>query len=91
MARAIKLHPKDNVVVCIEPVKKGDIVSYAGGSTKASEDIPIGHKMAIEHIEMGETVVKYGEIIGIASSEIEVGRHVHIHNVTSLRFRRRCR
>ena len=79
----------DNVVVAIDFVEKGETVSYKGGSTKAFEDIPVGHKIAIKRIRIGEAVVKYGEIIGIASSEIEVGMHVHIHNVISLRFRRR--
>ena len=37
--------------------------------------------VAIEPIAKGEPVVKYGEHIGIASSDIKAGEHVHVHNV----------
>jgi altronate dehydratase small subunit len=38
-------------------------------------------------IEKGEAIVKYGEVIGRATQQIILGKHVHIHNVESLRGR----
>ena len=29
----------------------------------------------------GEYVIKYGEVIGVATKNIGVGEHVHVHNV----------
>ena len=40
-----------------------------------------GHKRARRPIAAGEPVVKLGEIIGVASSPIATGEHVHTHNV----------
>jgi len=45
--------------------------------------IPFGHKMAVVEIAAGDPVIKYGEIIGIATAAIRSGQHVHVHNVRS--------
>jgi hypothetical protein len=37
-------------------------------------------------IGAGDSVVKYGEVIGRATSAIAAGRHVHVHNVVSARL-----
>lgn len=50
-----------------------------------TEDIPSFHKVAISNILQGEDIIKYGEVIGKAKSSINIGEHVHIHNVDSKR------
>lgn len=40
-----------------------------------------GHKFAARAIRRGEAVVKLGEQIGAAASDIKAGEHVHTHNV----------
>ena len=85
MLNAMIVEPQDNVVGAIEPIKKGDTVTYkCAGVEKtltALEDITIYHKLATRDIAKGEPVVKYGEHIGVASSDIKAGEHVHVHNV----------
>lgn len=85
MRNAMIIDVKDNVAVAIEPISKGDTVTYLCGgkdvSLPALEDITIYHKLATRDISKGEPVVKYGEHIGIASSDIKAGAHVHVHNV----------
>ena len=80
---------KDNVIVAIEPIAKGDTVTYnCAGQEKsltALEDVTIYHKLATRDIAKGEPIVKYGEHIGIASCDIKAGEHVHVHNVESHR------
>lgn len=79
----------DNVVVAIEPIRKGEAVTYicqgAVRSFQALEDVTIYHKLACRDIAGGEAVVKYGEHIGIAGRNILTGEHVHVHNVVSHR------
>lgn len=54
------------------------------GITLAGQgDIPAGHKFALRDIKAGEYVIKYGEIIGRATSDIKTGEWVHTHNVKS--------
>ena len=85
MRNGLIIDEKDNVVVAIEPVSKGDRVTYLcngkDASVTALEDITIYHKLATRDIAKGEPVVKYGEHIGVASSDIKAGEHVHCHNL----------
>lgn len=92
---AMMIDTKDNVAVAIEPIAAGDTVSYlAAGKTvelTAAEDITIYHKLAARDIAQGEPVVKYGEHIGVATSPIPKGAHVHVHNVVSPQEDRRTK
>ena len=85
MRNAMIIDAKDNVAVAIEPIAKGDAAVYVCEGKEVSlpalEDITIYHKLAIRDIAKGEPVVKYGEHIGVASSDIKAGEHVHVHNV----------
>ncbi len=77
----IKISPKDNVAVALKPLSKGQEVL----GVFAQQDIPEGHKISLETIKTGKDVVKYGFPIGTATEDIQVGSHVHTHNVkTSL-------
>jgi len=46
----------------------------------------MGHKVSLAAIPAGGDVVKYGEVIGIATAAIEPGHHVHVQNVRSARL-----
>ena len=85
MRNAMIIDAKDNVAVAIEPIAKGDNAVYVCEGREVSlpalEDITIYHKLAPRDIAKGEPVVKYGEHIGVASSGIKAGEHVHVHNV----------
>jgi galactarate dehydratase len=51
------------------------------GSLRANQAIPRGHKAAVVDIPAGAVALKYGQSIGIASSAIRAGDHVHLHNL----------
>jgi altronate hydrolase len=40
-----------------------------------------GHKYALKFIKKGENIIKYGSPIGHATQDIEIGEHVHTHNL----------
>ena len=48
--------------------------------------IPLGHKIALKNIAAEEKVLEYGGVIGVATSKIEIGEHVHTQNLRSLRL-----
>ncbi|MDO5399491.1 MAG: altronate dehydratase family protein [Eubacteriales bacterium] len=79
MADFIKIHPSDNVAVALGPVQAGTV--FAG--VAALENIPQGHKMALDPISQKENVVKYGFPIGHATADVEPGRWVHTHNMAT--------
>jgi len=77
-ARAIRLHPKDDVVIALGQLIAGTRLANEG--LTISGLIPAGHKVATRAIAMGEAVHRYGQIIGFASQPIRAGQHVHSHN-----------
>ena len=81
MNKFLKINEKDNVVVCLEPVKAGDEIVLSDGSViKAREDIPSGHKMSVKAIGHDQEVIKYGFPIGCVTENIEPGTWIHTHN-----------
>ena len=89
MSRALVMHSKDNVATVLEDVSPEQSVEIEGGEKpsmiSAKEAIPFGHKIALRKIRSNAKVLKYGEVIGIATEEISAGSHVHVHNIKSTR------
>ena len=79
--QTIQITARDNVVVALHPIRKGDAIEVNGRTVIALEDIPQGHKMAVEPIKTGEDIIKYGFPIGHALSDAEPGSWMHVHNV----------
>jgi len=74
---ALTVHQADNVVTLLdfdesERVTRDGLVLLG--------PVPFGHKAALRPIAAGESVIKYGVPIGIATCAIAVGEHVHVHN-----------
>ncbi|MET0171810.1 MAG: altronate dehydratase family protein [Agrobacterium vaccinii] len=75
----IQLNARDNVAVARRSIQPGGATGR--GDLKAVELIGRGHKVALSTIRTGEEVLKYGQVIGVATQDIEPGRHVHLHNL----------
>jgi (2R)-sulfolactate sulfo-lyase subunit alpha len=52
----------------------------------ARQDIPIGHKVALKDMAVGDTVVKYGIDMGKVVAPIQAGEHAHVHNIKTKRW-----
>jgi (2R)-sulfolactate sulfo-lyase subunit alpha len=53
---------------------------------QAQQDIPIGHKVALKDMDVGDTVVKYGIDMGKVVAPIRKGEHAHVQNVKTKRW-----
>jgi (2R)-sulfolactate sulfo-lyase subunit alpha len=53
---------------------------------KANAAVPIGHKVALKDLKVGDTVIKYGQDIGKVVAPIKKGDHVHTHNLKTKRW-----
>ncbi len=85
MSNFVILASTDNVGTAISDLKPGDVLSIDGKQIKLRDEIKFGHKFSIKHINKGDFILKYGEIIGAASNDISPGEHVHVHNIHSLK------
>lgn len=78
MNGVIRLHARDNVVVLTRAFAAGK--RPIGTGAVLQRLVPSGHKIATQHIAVGQPVLKFGQTIGYASQPIEAGEHVHTHN-----------
>jgi (2R)-sulfolactate sulfo-lyase subunit alpha len=51
-----------------------------------SQNVPIGHKVALQDLKVGDTVIKYGQDIGRVTAAVRKGEHVHTHNLKTKRW-----
>ena len=84
---------KDNVgVVVVEDLSPGTdmlVVVTEDDSDfhmTSAQAVPIGHKIALRDLNVGDTVIKYGEDIGRVVAPIAKGEHVHTHNLKTKRW-----
>lgn len=77
----IKIHPADTVAVALSPLKKGTEIQIDDQIVVLTEDIPQGHKFALTNITEGDSIIKYGNSIGVAKTDITKGSWIHTHNM----------
>ena len=53
---------------------------------QARQDIPIGHKIALKDMAVGDTSIKYGIDMGRVVAPIAAGQHAHVHNIKTKRW-----
>jgi len=82
-SRLVRLGPQDNVLVLATTVPAGGTLMIDGRQVALPKRLTLGHKVAARPIAAGETVLKYGAPIGIATEAIPAGAHVHVHNIRS--------
>ena len=75
------LNAADNIAVCLKDFKAGEVINQDGRTITVLNPIPRGHKIATKSIAKSDGVIKYGERMGHATSDIQIGEHVHTHNV----------
>jgi len=92
MFHALQLETADNVAtVVVALTKNTQLTVQAPGARTLTlstvDDIPFGHKVALQALPKGEIVVKYGRPIGRTTADIPQGGLVGIHNLEGLRGR----
>jgi len=75
--RTLLLNPQDNVAVALGNL---DVGTDTAEGVRTTKRVPKGHKFAVRRIGAGETIIKFGQIIGRAKVDIPAGEWVHEHN-----------
>jgi len=81
MRKVLILNEIDNIAVCLVDLEIGEVIGQDGLSLTIRNRIPRGHKIATKNISKDGGIIKYGERMGHATSDIKIGEHVHTHNV----------
>lgn len=75
------LNELDNIAVCLVDMEVGEVIRQDALNLTIQNRIPRGHKVATKAIAKNDGIIKYGERMGHATSDIKIGEHVHTHNV----------
>ena len=85
--KTLHLNPRDNVASALDVLTAGERVAvYADTGAEPltialKDDIPLGHKFALQDISQGGEIIKFGMVIGKATTAIAIGSHVSEHNL----------
>jgi altronate dehydratase small subunit len=89
--KTVMMKPYDKVATALMDIPAGATVQVTcldkTYTVTLKDAIRFGHKFAIVPIAKGEDIVKYGEVIGMATCDIATGEHVHVHNLEGKRGR----
>lgn len=79
--KVLKVHPKDNVIVALTNLSKGETISFEGVDYLLQEDIPAKHKFFIQDMKAGDEVIMYGVLVGKTQKDIVKGSRMSTENI----------
>jgi altronate hydrolase len=85
---ALHLHARDNICIAARDLPEGAEVTAGPHTVRLAQPIMLGHKFAVEPIQRDEPILKYGQTIGFATTDVTPGYWVHTHNLTAGEFQR---
>src|ERR1051325_7278661 len=77
----LKIHPKDNVLVALADLRKGEFVETDGCRMTLVTDVPAKHKFVLQPLRAGDPVIMYGVLVGKAAASIRAGEVVTTANL----------
>jgi altronate hydrolase len=77
----LKIDSKDNVLIALTDLRKGDHITYADQAYILMSDGPAKHKFATQNLSAGDDVVMYGVLVGKAREPIQAGEVLTTRNV----------
>ena len=79
-----RISTRDDVAVALRDLAAGEHIELEGVPIDLVDAVPRGHKFALRCVNAGESIRKYGQVIGRATAQIASGAHVHTHNLATL-------
>ncbi|WP_435156369.1 UxaA family hydrolase [Haladaptatus sp. DFWS20] len=84
---ALLMDRRDSVATALEDLESGRVLKFDGQKIALTDRVPFGHKFALDPMESGEEIYKYGAVIGRTTADVPAGTWVHTHNCESTRGR----
>jgi altronate hydrolase len=69
----LKVHPKDNVLVALQNLAKGDTIKYDGSEYVLQDNVAAKHKFFTTDMHTGDKVIMYGVLVGTMQSNVPKG------------------
>lgn len=74
------------MATALEDLPVGEVILLGEtkhSSQRISESIKVGHKLALQTLQPGEPIIKYGVVIGEARKVCQAGDWLHLQNMKS--------
>src|SRR6202521_984124 len=79
--RVLRLDPRDNALVALTDLRKGETVSFAGSEYVLLSDVPAKHKFVTEALAAGGEVIMYGVLVGRTAEPLQRGGLLSTRNL----------
>jgi altronate hydrolase len=76
-----RVDPRDNVLIALRDLQKGERVTFLGESLQLQSTIPAKHKFTTQRLTAGTDVIMYGVLVGKAREHIEAGELLTTRNL----------
>jgi altronate hydrolase len=77
----LRIHPHDNVLVALQNLEQGIMISFEGNTFALVDRIAAKHKFAINELPAGHEIYMYGVLVGKTTSTIPQGGLLSTQNV----------
>jgi altronate hydrolase len=79
--RVLRLDPRDNALVALTDLRKGETVSFAGSEYVLLSDVPAKHKVVTSDLPAGGDVIMYGVLVGRTAEPLPRGALLSTRNL----------
>ena len=79
--KVLKLDSKDNVLIALTDLSRGEQISFDSQSYTLESDVPAKHKFATEDLAAGASVIMYGVLVGKGTGPIRRGGLLTTRNI----------
>ncbi len=80
-SRVLRLDPRDNVLVALTELRRGERVSFLGKDYVLLADVPAKHKFVTQDVACGDEIIMYGVLVGRAVETLRCGEVLSTRNV----------
>lgn len=80
MQQVLKVHAKDNVLVALKDLAKGQVIGYNGEQFTLQDDIPAKHKFFMQDMQTGDEIIMYGVLVGKTQMFVPAGARMTTEN-----------
>jgi len=79
--KILKVHPKDNVLVALVDLNKGESIFYEENAYILQDNIAAKHKFVTQELHAGDQIIMYGVLVGKAQETILKGGLITTANI----------
>jgi altronate hydrolase len=80
-ARVLGLDARDNVLVALTDLRKGETINYSGSDCVLLSDVPAKHKFVTQDVSAGGDITMYGVLVGHTLENLRRGDLLSTRNI----------